>query len=295
MSLAHLLPAPKAKLEVHAEEPSPLARPTVARCGGRECLARVALPRTCGRSGARYAHAALPGARLRRCRRSCAALLCCVRVAIPPYGKRKGYVPRAKEDFGDGGAFPEIHVAQYPLDLGRADRKSTAIVAVNVAGDGASCACGGAAFLRVAVRRLVACDLPALSRRGRCCALLPCGRTHAVCCDALCDCRASDVRICSLSACVRRRYEEQGLRVGKRPGGEAPRPGTITRVAVSVTSHGCTGEVESSDGDRGWAWCSMASASSGNPAVGERTQLGLFPLLGSDAQSHRHVCCHRWP
>lgn len=26
---------------------------------------------------------------------------------------------RAPGDFGDGGAFPEIHVAQYPLDLGR--------------------------------------------------------------------------------------------------------------------------------------------------------------------------------
>jgi SNW domain-containing protein 1 len=38
---------------------------------------------------------------------------------IPPYGQRKGWVPRTLEDFGDGGAFPEIHVAQYPLDMGR--------------------------------------------------------------------------------------------------------------------------------------------------------------------------------
>jgi len=37
----------------------------------------------------------------------------------PPYGQRQGFVPRAPEDFGDGGAFPEIHVAQYPLDMGR--------------------------------------------------------------------------------------------------------------------------------------------------------------------------------
>ena len=35
--------------------------------------------------------------------------------AAPPYGKRKGWIPRTVEDFGDGGAFPEIHVAQYPL------------------------------------------------------------------------------------------------------------------------------------------------------------------------------------
>ncbi|MCI67752.1 SNW/SKI-interacting protein-like, partial [Trifolium medium] len=26
---------------------------------------------------------------------------------------------RKVEDFGEGGAFPEIHVAQYPLDMGR--------------------------------------------------------------------------------------------------------------------------------------------------------------------------------
>ena len=30
-------------------------------------------------------------------------------------------------DYGDGGAFPEIHRAQYPLDLGRPDRKSNAL------------------------------------------------------------------------------------------------------------------------------------------------------------------------
>ena len=33
----------------------------------------------------------------------------------PPYGKRKGWIPRTVDDFGDGGAYPEIHVAQYPL------------------------------------------------------------------------------------------------------------------------------------------------------------------------------------
>ncbi|KAJ6295931.1 hypothetical protein OIU78_023872 [Salix suchowensis] len=38
---------------------------------------------------------------------------------VPLYLQRKGFVPRKVEDFGDGGAFPEIHVAQYPLDMGR--------------------------------------------------------------------------------------------------------------------------------------------------------------------------------
>ena len=55
---------------------------------------------------------------------------------MPAYGKRKGFIPRVKEDFGDGGAFPEIHVAQYPLDMGRLDKKSTAVVAVNVGASG---------------------------------------------------------------------------------------------------------------------------------------------------------------
>ncbi|KAH8275852.1 hypothetical protein KR018_011983 [Drosophila ironensis] len=40
------------------------------------------------------------------------------KVAAPPYGQRKEWVPRTEADFGDGGAFPEIHVAQYPLGLG---------------------------------------------------------------------------------------------------------------------------------------------------------------------------------
>lgn len=37
------------------------------------------------------------------------------KVAAPPYGQRKGWIPRGEADFGDGGAFPEITVVQYPL------------------------------------------------------------------------------------------------------------------------------------------------------------------------------------
>lgn len=40
------------------------------------------------------------------------------RAGPPPYGQRSGWRPRSAEDFGDGGAFPEIAVAQYPLDMG---------------------------------------------------------------------------------------------------------------------------------------------------------------------------------
>jgi len=39
--------------------------------------------------------------------------------SAPPYGKRRGWIPRVPDDFGDGGAFPEIQVAQYPLNMGR--------------------------------------------------------------------------------------------------------------------------------------------------------------------------------
>ncbi|KAF2449720.1 hypothetical protein P171DRAFT_198777 [Karstenula rhodostoma CBS 690.94] len=43
----------------------------------------------------------------------------------PPYGQRTGWRPRSSEDYGEGGAFPEIHVAQYPLDMGRKGTAST--------------------------------------------------------------------------------------------------------------------------------------------------------------------------
>jgi SNW domain-containing protein 1 len=51
---------------------------------------------------------------------------------IPPYGKRTGFVPRRPEDFGDGGAFPEIHIAQYPLGMGRGDKGGSKILALTV-------------------------------------------------------------------------------------------------------------------------------------------------------------------
>lgn len=38
---------------------------------------------------------------------------------IPAYGERDDWVPRTQEDYGDGGAFPEVQVAQFPLEMGR--------------------------------------------------------------------------------------------------------------------------------------------------------------------------------
>ncbi|ERF73443.1 Pre-mRNA-processing protein 45 [Endocarpon pusillum Z07020] len=55
----------------------------------------------------------------------------------PPYGKRSGWRPRSAEDLGDGGAFPEIPVAQYPLDMGRKGTASTSnALAVQVDAEG---------------------------------------------------------------------------------------------------------------------------------------------------------------
>ncbi|NXX17321.1 SNW1 protein, partial [Podargus strigoides] len=62
-----------------------------------------------------------------RAQRSRQTALVSSRREPPPYGYRKGWIPRVLEDFGDGGAFPEIHVAQYPLDMGRKKKMSNAL------------------------------------------------------------------------------------------------------------------------------------------------------------------------
>lgn len=55
---------------------------------------------------------------------------------VPPYGERDGFVPRSVEDYGDGGAFPEIHVAQYPLEMGRKKSSDNAVVPVQLDSSG---------------------------------------------------------------------------------------------------------------------------------------------------------------
>ncbi|XP_015365230.1 PREDICTED: SNW domain-containing protein 1-like [Diuraphis noxia] len=58
-------------------------------------------------------------------------------VKIPPYGNRNGWVPRTVEDFGDGGAFPEIQVAQYPLNMGKENKESVSnALALQLTSDG---------------------------------------------------------------------------------------------------------------------------------------------------------------
>ncbi|XP_028808877.1 SNW domain-containing protein 1 [Denticeps clupeoides] len=70
-----------------------------------------------------------------RAQRSQSSALVSSRRDPPPYGCRSSWVPRTLEDFGDGGAFPEVHVAQYPLEMGRKKRTSNAL-AVQVDAEG---------------------------------------------------------------------------------------------------------------------------------------------------------------
>ena len=46
-------------------------------------------------------------------------------------GRKPSFVPRSLAAFGDGGAFPEIHVAQYPRNMGNPNRKKTGAGAGN--------------------------------------------------------------------------------------------------------------------------------------------------------------------
>ncbi|KAL8997719.1 MAG: hypothetical protein Q9169_003048 [Polycauliona sp. 2 TL-2023] len=58
------------------------------------------------------------------------------RTGPPAYKSRRGWRPRAPEDFGDGGAFPEIPVAQYPLGMGKNAATSSNAVALQVDAEG---------------------------------------------------------------------------------------------------------------------------------------------------------------
>ncbi|KAF9610794.1 hypothetical protein IFM89_024903 [Coptis chinensis] len=52
--------------------------------------------------------------------------------SVLPYLQRAGFIPRKPKDFGDGGAFPEIHVVQYPLGLGFGRKGDKTKLGVNI-------------------------------------------------------------------------------------------------------------------------------------------------------------------
>lgn len=59
-----------------------------------------------------------------------------INAGVPPYRHRQGWVPRRQEDFGDGGAFPEIMVAQFPLGMGREKKEKSNALPVQMDADG---------------------------------------------------------------------------------------------------------------------------------------------------------------
>ncbi|KIP12316.1 hypothetical protein PHLGIDRAFT_124211 [Phlebiopsis gigantea 11061_1 CR5-6] len=59
-----------------------------------------------------------------------------LRNIIPPYGQRVGWKPISLEDYGDGGAYPECHIAQYPLDMGKKKASSGNTLALQVDSEG---------------------------------------------------------------------------------------------------------------------------------------------------------------
>ncbi|KAF8326011.1 SKIP/SNW domain-containing protein [Cantharellus anzutake] len=59
-----------------------------------------------------------------------------VKASLPQYGSRKGWKPMSQEHFGDGGAYPECHLAQYPLEMGRKKASSGNTLALQVDADG---------------------------------------------------------------------------------------------------------------------------------------------------------------
>ncbi|KAI0345303.1 pre-mRNA-processing protein 45 [Trametopsis cervina] len=59
-----------------------------------------------------------------------------LRTPVPPYGQRNGWKPSSQEDYGDGGAFPECHVAQYPLGMGKKKASSGNTLALQVDSEG---------------------------------------------------------------------------------------------------------------------------------------------------------------
>ncbi|KAI0540157.1 SKIP/SNW domain-containing protein [Xylaria digitata] len=54
----------------------------------------------------------------------------------PPYPRRTGWRPRVDQDFGNGGAFPEVPVAQYPLGMGRGGSETSNALAIQVDAEG---------------------------------------------------------------------------------------------------------------------------------------------------------------
>lgn len=59
-----------------------------------------------------------------------------IQCTAPKYGQRYKWRPRTQADFGDGGAFPEVHLAQYPQGIGKKKMDAGKTLALKVDKDG---------------------------------------------------------------------------------------------------------------------------------------------------------------
>lgn len=98
----------------------------MALAGSRTSLSSaLPKPRYTGEDEEAPTHAQQKGPRVIDARELESSQLVVKRSGTPPYGQRSGWRPRNAEDYGDGGAFPEVPMAQYPLDMGRKGQPSS--------------------------------------------------------------------------------------------------------------------------------------------------------------------------
>ena len=98
----------------------------MALAGSRTSLSSaLPKPRYTGEDEEAPTHAQQKGPRVIDARELESSQLVVKRSGPPPYGQRSGWRPRNAEDYGDGGAFPEVPMAQYPLDMGRKGQPSS--------------------------------------------------------------------------------------------------------------------------------------------------------------------------
>ena len=110
----------------------------MAVAGSRASLSSaLPKPRYTGEDEELPSHTQQKGPRVIGARELDSSQLVVKRTGPPAYGQRVGWRPRNSEDFGDGGAFPEVPVAQYPLDMGRKGGSSSSnALAIQVDGEG---------------------------------------------------------------------------------------------------------------------------------------------------------------
>lgn len=58
--------------------------------------------------------------------------------SVPKYGSRTDWKPTSQADFNDGGAYPEIHIAQYPRNMGKPGSVSSNAITLKMDASGSA-------------------------------------------------------------------------------------------------------------------------------------------------------------